>query len=105
MDQQTGSGQTRQFENAGLVRCGDVERRIAPQLERFGLAGWWQLYVMRATDATEPAATCERTAQCPMPSGASSYDAELSAQGTVPAKTAAMVAAAGFADPSTLYRP
>ena len=47
---------TRQFEEAGFVRCGAVERRIHPDLARFGLTKYWNLYVLRAPDAAEPAA-------------------------------------------------
>ncbi|HZQ28326.1 MAG TPA: class I SAM-dependent methyltransferase, partial [Acidimicrobiales bacterium] len=47
---------TRQFESAGFVRCGEVERRIHPDLARFGLTKYWNLYVLRAPDAPVPAA-------------------------------------------------
>jgi SAM-dependent methyltransferase len=36
---------TRVFEKAGLVRCGKVERAIHPELARFGLTKYWNLYV------------------------------------------------------------
>ena len=45
---------TRQFEQAGFVRCGDVERRIHPDLARFGLTKYWNLYVLRTADTPEP---------------------------------------------------
>lgn len=47
---------TRQFEAAGFVRCGEVERRIHPDLARFGLTKYWNLYVLRTPDAPVPAA-------------------------------------------------
>jgi SAM-dependent methyltransferase len=47
---------TRQFEAAGFVRCGEVERRIHPDLARFGLTKYWNLYVLRAPNAPVPAA-------------------------------------------------
>jgi SAM-dependent methyltransferase len=45
---------TRQFEAAGFARCGEVERRIHPDLARFGLTKYWNLYVLRAPDAPVP---------------------------------------------------
>ena len=45
---------TRQFESAGFVRCGGVERRIHPDLARFGLTKYWNLYVLRVPSAPEP---------------------------------------------------
>jgi hypothetical protein len=45
---------TRQFEAAGFVRCGEVERRIHPDLARFGLTKYWNLYVLRAPSAPVP---------------------------------------------------
>lgn len=47
---------TKQFEAAGFVRCGEVERRIHPDLARFGLTKYWNLYVLRTPDAPVPAA-------------------------------------------------
>ena len=47
---------TRQFEAAGFVRCGAVERRIHPHLARFGMTKYWNLYVLRTPDALEPVA-------------------------------------------------
>jgi hypothetical protein len=38
---------TRQFEAAGFVRDGAVERRIHPHLARLGLTKYWNLYVLR----------------------------------------------------------
>jgi hypothetical protein len=35
------------FAEAGLVRCGEVERRIHKDLFRFGLTKFWNLYVLR----------------------------------------------------------
>jgi SAM-dependent methyltransferase len=45
---------TRQFEAAGFVRVGEVERRIHPDLARFGLTKYWNLYVLRTPDAPVP---------------------------------------------------
>ena len=47
---------TTQFEQAGFVRCGEVERRIHPDLARFGLTKYWNLYVLRTPDAPVPSA-------------------------------------------------
>ena len=52
---------TRQFEAAGFVRDGDVERRIHPHLARLGLTKYWNLYVFRVADAP-PAAGEQRSA-------------------------------------------
>jgi SAM-dependent methyltransferase len=38
---------TRTFEAAGFERCGEVERAIHPELARFGLTKYWNLYVFR----------------------------------------------------------
>ena len=38
---------TRQFEAAGFVRDGALERRIHPELARLGLTKYWNLYVLR----------------------------------------------------------
>ena len=46
---------TQRFEEAGFIRCGDVERRMHPHLARFGLTKYWNLYVFRTPDAREPA--------------------------------------------------
>ncbi|HEX9968532.1 MAG TPA: class I SAM-dependent methyltransferase, partial [Acidimicrobiales bacterium] len=46
---------TRQFEDAGFVRCGATERRIHPHLARFGLTKYWNLYVLRTPSVAEPA--------------------------------------------------
>jgi hypothetical protein len=48
---------TKRFADAGLVRCGDVERRIHPQIARFGMTKYWNLYVLRHRDAEEPPLT------------------------------------------------
>jgi len=45
---------TQQFEAAGFVRMGEVERRIHPDLARFGLTKYWNLYCLRTPDAPEP---------------------------------------------------
>jgi len=45
---------TRQFEDAGLVRCGAVEERIHPVLARLGLSEFWNLYVLRRPEVPEP---------------------------------------------------
>lgn len=45
---------TRQFEEAGLVRCGAVEERIHPVLARLGLSEFWNLYVLRRPEVPEP---------------------------------------------------
>jgi len=47
---------TRQFETAGFVRCGAVERAMHPHLARFGLTKYWNLYVFRRGEAAEPGA-------------------------------------------------
>jgi SAM-dependent methyltransferase len=47
---------TKQFEAAGLERCGEIERRIHPHLARFGLTKYWCLYVLRVPTI---AAACE----------------------------------------------
>lgn len=54
---------TRQFEAAGFVRCGDVERRIHPDLARFGLTKYWNLYVLRTPDAPVPPADIRSPAE------------------------------------------
>lgn len=45
---------TEQFEKAGFVRCGQTELSIHPSLARFGLTEYWNLYIFRAPEATEP---------------------------------------------------
>jgi SAM-dependent methyltransferase len=47
---------TKRFEEAGLVRCGEVERRMHPDLARFGLTKYWNLYVLRTPETPVPAA-------------------------------------------------
>ena len=54
---------TKQFEAAGFVRCGEVERRIHPDLARFGLTKYWNLYVLRTPDAPVPDAGLRRDAE------------------------------------------
>lgn len=51
---------TRRFEEAGLVRCGTVERCIHPDLARFGLTKYWNLYVLRRPDVAEPTVPARR---------------------------------------------
>jgi SAM-dependent methyltransferase len=43
---------TRQFARAGLLRCPEIEAAIQPDLERFGLRGVWDLYVLRKPEAS-----------------------------------------------------
>jgi SAM-dependent methyltransferase len=45
---------TEQFEKAGFVRCGRTEMAIHPSLARFALTEYWNLYVFRTPDASEP---------------------------------------------------
>ena len=45
---------TRQFEAAGFVRDGAVERRIHPHLARLGLTKYWNLYVFRVPGTSSP---------------------------------------------------
>jgi SAM-dependent methyltransferase len=45
---------TARFAEAGFVRCGAVERRMHPQLARFGMTRYWNLYVFRTAGAPEP---------------------------------------------------
>jgi SAM-dependent methyltransferase len=52
---------TKRFAEAGLVRCGDAERRMHPQIARFGMTKYWNLYVLRHHDAPEPPAHPIRT--------------------------------------------
>jgi SAM-dependent methyltransferase len=47
---------SRHFEAAGLVRCGDVERRMHPLLAQLGLTKYWNLYVFRRPEVEEPPA-------------------------------------------------
>jgi SAM-dependent methyltransferase len=46
---------TARFAEAGLVRCGEVERALHPQLARFGLTKYWNLYVFCIPDVAAPA--------------------------------------------------
>jgi hypothetical protein len=45
---------TQRFADAGLVRCGETERRMHPHIARFGMTKYWNLYVLRHRDAPEP---------------------------------------------------
>jgi len=47
---------TEQFAKVGLTRCGATELRIHPQLARFGLTKYWNLYVFRKVGVDEPQA-------------------------------------------------
>ncbi|MFN2450832.1 MAG: class I SAM-dependent methyltransferase [Candidatus Dormibacteria bacterium] len=51
---------TDRFAEAGFLRCGAVEERLAPELRRFGVANLWNLYVMRVPQVDEPS-TAPRT--------------------------------------------
>jgi SAM-dependent methyltransferase len=42
---------TRQFEQAGFRRNGQIERAMQPDLERYGRTGWWDLYVFQVPGA------------------------------------------------------
>ena len=44
---------TRQFADAGFIRCGATERALHPDLARFGLTKYWNLYVLRTPDTVE----------------------------------------------------
>jgi SAM-dependent methyltransferase len=46
---------TKRFEEAGFLRCGEVERRIHPLLARFGQTRYWNLYVFRLPGVAPPA--------------------------------------------------
>lgn len=43
---------TRQFARAGLERCPEIEAAIQPELDRLGLRGIWDLYVLRKPGAS-----------------------------------------------------
>jgi SAM-dependent methyltransferase len=45
---------TNRFTEAGLVRCDATERRLQPELARFGLTKYWNLYVFRLPSVPEP---------------------------------------------------
>jgi SAM-dependent methyltransferase len=45
---------TTRFEEAGFVRCDQVERRLHHDLAKFGLTKYWNLYVMRVPSVDEP---------------------------------------------------
>lgn len=46
---------TKRFAEAGFVRAGEVERRMHPELARFGLTKYWNLYVFRLPEVASPA--------------------------------------------------
>jgi len=46
---------TDRFAEVGLIRCDETERRLQPDLARFGLTKYWNLYVFRTASAAEPA--------------------------------------------------
>jgi hypothetical protein len=48
------------FETAGFVRCGEVERAIHPELARFGLTKYWNLYVFRLPGVPLPGPALRR---------------------------------------------
>jgi hypothetical protein len=52
---------TKRFEEAGLVRCGEIERRMHPDLARFGLTKYWNLYVLRTPETAVPPADLHST--------------------------------------------
>jgi SAM-dependent methyltransferase len=58
---------TARFAAAGLERCGEMERRLHPQVARFGLTEFWNLYVFRVPGT-------------PLPPVAVRTDAELAAR-------------------------
>jgi SAM-dependent methyltransferase len=55
---------TARFEEAGFVRVGEVERALHPQLARFGLTKYWNLYVLRIPDAPVPAFDLRSDVEC-----------------------------------------
>ena len=52
---------TKRFEEAGFLRCGEVERRIHPELARFGLTKYWNLYVFCLPGVEPPAVDLRRS--------------------------------------------
>jgi SAM-dependent methyltransferase len=46
---------TRAFEAGGFARDGELERRLVPDLDRFGRAGMWNAYVFAVPGAARPA--------------------------------------------------
>ncbi len=47
---------TKAFEAGGFARSGELERRLVPDLERFGRAGMWNAYVFAVPGAAPPPA-------------------------------------------------
>lgn len=47
---------TARFEEAGFERCGELERRIHPDIARLGLTKYWNLYVLARPGAVVPPA-------------------------------------------------
>jgi len=45
---------TARFAEAGLLRCDAAERALHPELARLGLTKYWNLYVFRRREASEP---------------------------------------------------
>jgi SAM-dependent methyltransferase len=45
---------TDRFADAGLLRCDEAEHRLHPELARFGLTKYWNIYVFRHPSAPEP---------------------------------------------------
>jgi SAM-dependent methyltransferase len=54
---------TKQFEQAGFVRCAATERAMHPDLARFGQTKYWNLYVLRTPEAIEPTRPVRSPAQ------------------------------------------
>jgi SAM-dependent methyltransferase len=55
---------TARFEEAGFVRCGAVERRMHPDLARYGMTKYWNLYVFRLPSVPEPGAGGRSPDEC-----------------------------------------
>ncbi|HZA13825.1 MAG TPA: hypothetical protein VE618_04990, partial [Myxococcaceae bacterium] len=45
------------FQQAGFVPAPEMERRLYPEIDRFGLLGAWNLYVFRRPDVELPPTT------------------------------------------------
>lgn len=86
---------TKRFAEAGLVRCGAVERAMHPHLARFGLTKYWNLYVFRAPGAHEPGTDMRTPAQT------AEWEARLglNQRTAAPDDLAALAAALGDAPP------
>ena len=54
---------TARFAEAGLERCGEVERRMHPHLARFGMTKYWNLYVLRVPGTPVPPVDLRPAAQ------------------------------------------